>query len=78
MRIGRKSNHTGQMRGPSKHENSLIVEATREQFPDGSALITYPDGGMLILESDLAKESVGRESSPVNYTDPAPPPVAES
>jgi hypothetical protein len=32
--------------------------AHRVQFADGSALVTYPDGSMLILESDLARESV--------------------
>ena len=41
-----------------------------DQFPDGSALITYLDGSMLILESNLAKESVWHESGPVNYNDP--------
>jgi hypothetical protein len=61
-----------------KHQRQEKPEVTREQFPDGSALITYPDGGMLILESDLAKESVVREIRPANYNDPAPPPVSES
>src|ERR1035441_8799716 len=36
-------------------------EVRREQFRDGSALVTYEDGSMLILESNLAKEAVGRE-----------------
>ena len=66
------------MRGPSKHSSSPNPEGTREDFPDGSALITYQDGGILILESDLAKESVGCESRPLNYNDPLPPLVAES
>jgi len=33
--------------------------------------------GETAIESDLAKESVVRESRPVNYNDPPPPPVAE-
>ncbi len=52
------------------------AEARREQFADGSALATYRDGSMLILESDLARESLLRESRPVNYNDPPPPPPA--
>jgi len=44
----------------------------REQFADGSALVTYPDGSVLILESDLARELVFQESRPVNYNEPAP------
>jgi len=61
-----------------KHQNDEDPKVMREQFPDGSALITYPDGSVLILESDLAKEAVWHESRPVNYNDPPPPPVAES
>jgi hypothetical protein len=53
-------------------------EVHREQFRDGSALVTYEDGSMLILESNLAKEAVGREAGPVNYNDPPPlPPVQQ-
>ena len=33
-------------------------EAKREDFPDGSALVTYADGGILIVETDLAREAV--------------------
>jgi len=62
----------------SKLQSEEDPKVTRDQFPDGSALITYPDGSMLILESNLAKESVWHESKPVNYNDPPPPPVAES
>ena len=50
-------------------------DAKREDFPDGSALVTYADGGMLILESDLAREAVLQESRSVNYSDPPPPPA---
>ena len=50
-------------------------EVRREQFPDGSALVTYQDGSMLILESNLAKDAVLRETRPVNYNDPPPPPL---
>jgi len=66
------------MRGPSKHSSSTNPEGTREEFPDGSALVTYPDGSVLILESELAKVSGLRDGSPVNYNDPPPPRVAES
>ena len=47
---------------------------TREDFPDGSAVVTYEDGSMLILESDLAKETVLREHRNVSYNEPPPPP----
>ena len=49
-------------------------EAKREEFPDGSALVTYQDGSILLVESNLAKESVLRDTRPVNYSDPPPPP----
>jgi hypothetical protein len=59
--------------------NKSVNEATREIFADGSALITYPDGGMLTVESDLAEQSVLNEErrgkSEINYADPAPPPL---
>jgi hypothetical protein len=48
-------------------------EVKREEFADGSALVTHHDGSMLIVESKLARESVFRESRPVNYDDPPPP-----
>jgi hypothetical protein len=41
-------------------------EANREDFPDGSAIITYEDGSQLILESNLAKSSSVRQP-PLNY-----------
>jgi hypothetical protein len=44
----------------------------REQFADGSALVTYADGSQLILESDLAQAIVSREAKTVNYKDPPP------
>jgi hypothetical protein len=50
----------------------------REQFADGSALITYPDGTVMILETALSKQAVLRARRAVNYNDPPPPPVAES
>lgn len=50
------------------------AEASREEFADGSALVTYPDGSVLILESELAKAAVMGEGRPVNYNDPPPPP----
>jgi len=66
------------MRGPSKHTSRPDPEGTREEFPDGSALIAYPDGRVLILETALSKQAVLRESRPVNYNDPPLPPIAES
>jgi hypothetical protein len=65
---GRTMNRYRQDRSDGK------AEASREQFTDGSALVTYRDGSMLNLESDLARESVLRESRPVNYNEPPPPP----
>ena len=46
----------------------------REDFPDGSALVTYPGGSMLILESKFSKVAVVRENKSANYNDPPPPP----
>ena len=49
-------------------------EAKREEFPDGSPLVTYQDGSMLIVESKLAKGSALRETRVLSYVDPPPPP----
>ncbi len=49
-------------------------EGEREVFSDGSAVVTYPGGSILIIESNLSKESVLREVRPANYNDPPPPP----
>jgi hypothetical protein len=58
------------------HRNKSGNETTRVLFADGSTLITYPDGGMLIVESDLARQSVLKEQtgqkSEINYVDPPP------
>ena len=54
------------------------AEPRREEFADGSALVTYPDGTMLIVESALARVAVFREGTPVNYNDsPTPPPTRQ-
>jgi hypothetical protein len=45
----------------------------REQFADGSELVTYPDGSMSILETELSRESVLLEAGLVNYNEPPPP-----
>jgi hypothetical protein len=45
----------------------------REQFADGSALVTYPDGSVSILETELSSESVLLETGLVNYNKPPPP-----
>jgi hypothetical protein len=58
-----------------KIESNRKTEACREQFADGSAVVTYPDGSMLILESDLARESVLQEGRPVSYNKLPPPPA---
>jgi hypothetical protein len=42
------------------------AEASRKQFADGSALLTYRDGSVLILESNLAKPSI-RVVQRINY-----------
>ena len=41
-------------------------ELQREEFSDGSALVTYADGRTLIIESNLAKTSAMGEARPVN------------
>jgi hypothetical protein len=55
-------------------EQGKTQETRREEFRDGSAVLTYPDGSVAIIESRLAKESVLRDTRPVNYNAPAPPP----
>jgi hypothetical protein len=49
-------------------------ETKREEFPDGSAIITYADGTMVILETRHARETSLRGSHPADYGDPPPPP----
>ena len=56
----------------SSHNNKQTAQ--REEFPDGSALVTYPDGTVLIVESELARAAVMGEGRAVNYNDPPPPP----
>jgi len=51
---------------PVAPKNKSKAEASREDFPDGSAIVTYEDGSQLILESNLAKSGTLRQS-PVNY-----------
>jgi hypothetical protein len=68
----------GIMGQTSKHPSVTNPETTREEFPDGSALVTYQDGSVLILESKLAKGCALREGRRANYNDPAPSPVAGS
>jgi hypothetical protein len=49
------------------------AESKTERFKDGSRVVTYPDGSMMILESALACSRVLRESgSAVKY-----PPASE-
>ena len=50
----------------------------REEFPDGSALVTFPDGSMLIEETKLAKSMALRQSRPANYDEPPPPPAGQA
>lgn len=45
-------------------------QVLREQFQDGSALVTNQNGSVLILESNLAKTTTLREGKPVNYNEP--------
>ena len=56
----------------SSRENKQ--ELRREEFSDGSGIVTYADGSALIIETKLAKTSVLREGRPVNYNDPPPAP----
>jgi hypothetical protein len=51
---------------PVAPKNKPKAEANREDFADGSAVVTYEDGSQLILESNLAKSGTLRQS-PVNY-----------
>jgi hypothetical protein len=47
----------------------------REDFRDGSAVLTYEDGSMLILESKLAKTMVFQAGRRAHYDKPPPPPA---
>jgi hypothetical protein len=51
-------------------------ETEREEFADGSAIVTYRNGTMVILESNLAKLTAlsVREGQSVSYNEPAPKP----
>jgi hypothetical protein len=51
---------------PVAPKSQPTVEASREDFADGSAIVTYEDGSQLILESNLAKSAELRRP-PVNY-----------
>jgi hypothetical protein len=52
---------------------------TREDFADGSAIVTYRNGSVVILESKLAKLTAMslREPGTVNYSEPAPGPATK-
>jgi hypothetical protein len=39
----------------------------RVEFADGSAVVTYPDGSKVILESTLAKSTVLSEGPSIRY-----------
>ena len=52
-------------------------EAHREQFADGSTVVTYEDGSMLIVESKLAKHALLGETRSAGYNDPPPRPPGE-
>ena len=55
----------------SKQDN---IGLTREEFPDGSALVTYQDGSQMIVETKLAKAQALGDGRPLTYNDPPPPP----
>ncbi len=55
-----------------QQNNQVNVKPKRKRFADGSAVVTYPDGSQLILESALAKSVVLRAGGPVNYNEPPP------
>lgn len=63
---------------PATRDETNASGIQREEFPDGSALVTYSDGGQLILESNLARASILGECRTVNYGDPPPPPAVEA
>jgi hypothetical protein len=48
--------------------NQANMKPRRKRFADGSAVVTYPDGSRLILESALAKSAVLCEGGPVSYS----------
>jgi hypothetical protein len=57
-------------RYPQDHSEGK-PEARREEFADGSALVTYRDDGMSILESALAKTALFGEAGLGNYNEPS-------
>ncbi len=55
------------MKCPPQAGSDESAGAKREEFADGSALFTFPDGTVAIIESVLAQASELRESGPVTY-----------
>jgi len=49
-------------------------EIKREDFADGSSLVTYHDGSVLIVESKLARSAALGETHSAHYDEPPPPP----
>ena len=58
---------------PPQRTSKTEARPRRQRFADGSAVVTYRDGSVLILESALAKPTVLRERGPVDYRKPPPP-----
>ena len=49
-----------------RQPNQAKAKPRRQRFADGSAVVTYGDGSVLILESVLAKLGVLGEPGPVD------------
>jgi len=64
------------MSRPPQRTSKTEARPRRQRFADGSALVTFPDGSMLILESKLSKSMALRQNFLANYDEPPPPPPA--
>jgi hypothetical protein len=58
---------TAEMKRCTKWDKGAESKPRRQQFADGSAIVTYPDGTRAILESSLAKPVALHQEKPVNY-----------
>ena len=58
------------MTRPPPRTGKLEARPRRQRFADGSAVVTYRGGSVLILECALAKPVVLRERGPVIYSNP--------
>ena len=63
----------GMQNGPGRDGKSNDKVVNRTVFRDGSELIEFEGGSMMIVESGLAKAQVGAEQA-ARYDQPAPKP----